>query len=82
MNINNHRNLYPEYSKKLSDMLISGALKIKLDFGSTSKEGPFIGIQSVVRAVEVNGIILYSINHYYTEGMTNYLKMKNEAISN
>jgi len=48
----NERDKYAEYFKKLVTMYSSGQLKIRLDKGEKSPEGPFRGVDSVVRAVE------------------------------
>ena len=49
-NFNTH---FPEYLKKLIELVLSKKIKIILDFGKSETEGEFIGIESVVRGVEV-----------------------------
>ena len=45
--------LFPKYLKQLTEEVLSGKLRIVLDLGQTSTDGPFVGIDSVVRGVEV-----------------------------
>ena len=45
--------LYKQYSKQLIEMIASKKITIILDFGLNAKDGPFEGIESVVRGVEV-----------------------------
>ena len=51
--LTHHRELFPQYLKQLIGDVMSNKLKIVLDLGQTSSEGPFHGIDSVVRGVEV-----------------------------
>ena len=45
--------LFPKYLKEMIEDVVSGKLRIVLDLGQTSSGGPFNGIDSVVRGVEV-----------------------------
>ena len=45
---------FPKYLPKLIEMLANNELKIAVDLGLNSVNGEFKGIDSVVRAVEVN----------------------------
>ena len=51
--LTHHNELFPKYLKQLIEDVLSKKLKIVLDLGQTTSEGPFHGIDSVVRGVEV-----------------------------
>lgn len=48
----NERHHFKEYLPKLITMVATGKLKVLIDSGSNTKEGPFKGVKDVVRAVE------------------------------
>ena len=45
--------LHKEYLLKLIDLVKTKKLRIILDFGKNSSEGEFVGIENVVRGVQV-----------------------------
>jgi len=45
--------LFPQYVSEMIECVVSGKLRVVLDLGQTSSEGPFNGIEFVVRGVEV-----------------------------
>jgi hypothetical protein len=50
--LTNERGRYKEYIEKLIRAVHSGELQVKLDNGETVPEGPFKGIDSVIRGVD------------------------------
>ena len=48
-----HRQYYGEYLRKLIELMHNKQIKVVLDSGENTSEGPFVGIDSVVRGVEV-----------------------------
>ena len=48
---------FPKYLPKLMQMLAKGELKTVLDFGDNTSGGQFVGIDSVLRGVEVRPFI-------------------------
>ena len=50
--IEGFRELYKDYFKLLIDSIANNKLKIILDFGESSSGGPFVGLESVDRAVQ------------------------------
>ena len=45
---------YKPYMKNLVDLVNSGQIKSHVDLGKQAPTGPFLGIDSIVDAVEVN----------------------------
>ena len=51
--IHHHHKLHAKYLKQLIRDLMSNKFRVVLDLGQNTSEGPFNGIESVVRGVEV-----------------------------
>ncbi|CAG2163978.1 unnamed protein product [Oppiella nova] len=51
-----NRELFPKYLPKLIENVVNNKLRVVLDLGQNTSEGEFVGIDSVVRGVEVSVI--------------------------
>ena len=51
-----YNDLFPKYLKQLVEDVVSNRLRVVLDFGQNISEREFVGIDSVVRGVEVNAV--------------------------
>ena len=56
--LSDYLHLIQDYFQKLHKLFQDGHLKILLDFGQNSPNGPFEGIESVVNGVEVSDIFV------------------------